>query len=227
MSKTIGITSLVLSAICWSFAPVSEAHAGGYWHCDSAPVQEFWEEDINLAEVSGRGHLCQTPYGLWSSMKIKGLTEGNAYTVWWIYIDDPGSCVNFPLPQGLELPDKSSVPFDEPAGYASGCGLADFFTTDSSGEFLNPLVVYGRMDSAVTNHHRRTRFNGELRSFTPSPGSQVWMLVFGHGPAKRDDKRELARQLLTPEDPLSGMPHLGIAGRNFGYPAAVVVFDIP
>ena len=102
-----------------------------------------------------------------------------------------------------------------------------FLTPDPSGEFLNPLVVYGRMDSVVADRRRKIRFAGDVRSFSPSPGSQVWMFVFGHGPADTTDKRQLARQLLTPEDPLSGVPHLGIAGRPFGYPAAVVVIDIP
>lgn len=55
------------------------------------------------------------------------------------------------------------------------------------------------------------------------------MLIFGHGPAKTGDGRELARQLLTPEDPDSGAPHLGIDGTQFmnSYPSSVVVIDIP
>lgn len=153
-------------------------------------------------------------------MSVRGLTPGNAYTVWWIYIDDPASCANSPLP----APDV--IPFPEPDDFAGPCGLVDFFTVDAGGQFLNPLVVFGRMDGVVAPDKARTRFAGDLRSFGPSPGSQVWMFVFGHGAANQADKRELARQLLTPEDPLSGVPHLGIAGRHFGYPAAVVVFEM-
>lgn len=149
------------------------------------------------------------------------LAPGNAYTVWWVYIDDPASCANFPLPS----PDV--IPFPETEDYAGPCGLADFFTPDPSEEFLNPLAVFGRMDSVIAAHKRKTRFAGDLRGFTPSSGSQVWMFLFGHGPADESDKRQLARQLLTPEDPSSGVPHLGIEGRPHGYPAGVVVFDIP
>lgn len=49
--------------------------------------------------------------------------------------------------------------------------------------------------------------------------------MFGHGAADTNDKRQLARQLLTPEDPGAGVPHLGIEGRPFGYPAGVVVVE--
>lgn len=227
MSKLVGILSLVLSAVLLPLTPATSAHASGFWNCDSEPLTSFWEEDVGFNELSGRGTVCATPLGLWSTMQVRGLTPGNAYTTWWVYIDDPESCINFPLPQGFPLPDGSKIPFDEPAGYAGRCGLADFGTPDPSGEFANPLGVFGRMDSVVARRKHRTRFAGDLRSFSPSSGSQVWLFLFGHGPADESDKRQLARQLLTPEDPASGTPHVGIEGRPFGYPAGVVVIDIP
>lgn len=193
-----------------------------YWNCDNQPLTSFWEKDIAGNELSGRGTICATPFGLWSTLSVRGLTRGNAYTTWWVYIDDPDSCANVPL-----TPDNSPVPFNEPVGYAGRCGLADFFTAAESGEFLDPLAVFGRMDSVTAQRKHRTRFAGDLRDFVPSSGSQIWMFVFGHGPADTTDKRQLARQLLTPEDPGSGIPHLGIAGRPFGYPAGVVVIQIP
>jgi hypothetical protein len=58
-----------------------------------------------------------------------------------------------------------------------------------------------------------------------SSGSQVWMLMFGHLAADFNDRRQLARQLLTPEDPGAGFPHLGVAAR--GYPAAIAIYEIP
>ncbi len=218
---------LVLTAVAIAFAGAltpNSAHAGGGdwgWHCDRQPAIDYWEGSITGQAIGGRGGICSTPYGMFSSLKLSGLTPGNAYTVWWVYIDKPEECVGFPL-----NPDNSDVPFPEPENYAGSCGLADFFTVDPEG-FLNPLVVYGRMDSVTAHNARRTWFSGDIRSFVPSSGSQVWMFVFGHGPADKTDKRQLARQLLTPEDPLSGVPHLGIEGRPFGYPAAVAVFNIP
>ncbi|MEM7612942.1 MAG: hypothetical protein AAF270_14755, partial [Pseudomonadota bacterium] len=169
------------------------------WHCAAEPVVDFWEQELIGSEATGRARLCTTPFGMYSSMKVRGLTPGNAYTVWWVYVDKPEECVNFPL-----TPENSEVPVAEPIGYAAPCGLADFFSVDPSGEFLNPLVVFGRMDGMVVNSDRRVNFHGSFRSFQPSPGSQVWLFAFGHGPADIYDKRQLARQLLTPEDPLSG-----------------------
>ena len=201
----------------------SRAEAGQYdWlDCDHQKLTSFWEEQIAGTPVRGRATLCKTPFGLWSTISARGLTPGNAYTVWWVYIDRPEQCA------GQPLPSPEVIPFPEPPEYAGTCGLADFFTPDESGAFLDPLAVFGRMDGSIVRTGYRTRFAGDWRDFQPRGGSQVWMFVFGHGPADTSDKRQLARQLLTPEDPASGAPHLGIDGRPFGYPAGVVVFDIP
>ena len=221
MTKISSVICFMLATALLQLAPTTAAHAGGFWNCESDQLTSFWEEDVGGSELSGRGTVCVTPFGLWSTMQVRGLTSGNAYTTWWVYIDDPESCANFPLPS------PEVIPFPEPENYAGSCGLADFFTPDPSGEFLNPLAVFGRMDSVIASGKRRTRFAGDLRDFEPSSGSQVWLFIFGHGPADQSDKRQLARQLLTPEDPGSGVPHVGIEGRPYGYPAGVVVIDIP
>ena len=226
-STVLIVATIVLSAALPFKNARAEYGHDWYWKCDTQRVTSFWEEQIAGNKISGRGTLCKTPRGTWSTMRLRGLTSGNAYTVWWVYIDDPDSCVNAPLSTDPASPTYNpDIPADEPVGYAGRCGLADFFTMDPSGEFLNPLAVYGRMDSVIADSRRKIRFAGDIRNFTPSPGSQIWMFVFGHGPADTTDNRQLARQLLTPEDPLSGVPHLGISGRPFGYPAGVVVFDV-
>lgn len=205
---------------------ISPAHAEEnkriFNNCDVTPVTDFWHGAFTGNEMGGRAGLCTTRRGLTGNMQVSGMIPGSPYTVWWVYIDNPGACVNFPL-----TPENSDVPIPEPLGYATPCGLADFFTPDESGEFLNPLAVFGRMDGILANDRRTNNFKGSFKDFYPSSGSQVWMFVFGHGPAKLEDNRELARQLLTPEDPLSGIPHVGIEGRPFGYPAGVAVFRIP
>ena len=222
MTRTYTVTAIVLCLLIAESVSAERAHASGIWNwnCEQNSLVDFWGAEIEGSELSGRGTVCATPLGLWSTMSVRGLTPGNAYTVWWVYIDDPASCANFPLP----APDV--VPFPEPADYAGPCGLADFFTMDASGQYLNPLAVFGRMDSVVAGKRHRTRFAGDLRSFVPSPGSQVWLFIFGHGAADNSDKRQLARQLLTPEDPGTGAPHLGIEGSPFGYPAGVVVVNM-
>ena len=223
--KNISMAAAALVVLSGTALP-TPAQAGGYngWGlvCDTSPLTTIWEDDVGFDELKGRGGFCASRYGTFGSMSVRGLTPGNAYTVWWVYIDKPEECANFPL-----TPAVADIPFDEPAGYANGCGFADFFTVDPEENIVNPLVVYGRMDSVVAHNKRRTVFSGDIRDFEPAPGSQVWMLIFGHGPADTHDKRQLARQLLTPEDPASGTPHVGIEGRPWGYPSGVVVFDVP
>ena len=171
-------------------APTAEVHADAAWRCDNQALTPLGETD-----TSGRGTLCATPFALLSEMNVRGLNVGDAYTVWWVYIDDP-TCTMDPNPLA--------------------CFMGD-----------NPVAVFGRMDGVVAKSGRPTHFSGELRSFSPAAGSQIWLLLFGHGPADHVDNRHLARQLLTPEDPNAGAPHLGIVGGPVGEPAAVIVFAIP
>ena len=214
------LATLISAFLILGFSIISEAQArfGEDFRCDRESLTSFWEQDIAGQTLSGRGTVCAVRSGLWSSLAVHGLTAGHAYTVWWVYIDRPASCAGVRL-----TPENAPVPFPEPENYAGMCGLADFFTPSPSGQGLDPLAVFGRMDSAIASHAGRTWFSGDLRGLDPSPGSQVWLFVFGHGPADAYDNRQLARQLLTPEDPGAGVPHLGIEGRPFGYPAGVVV----
>jgi hypothetical protein len=147
--------------------------------------------------VSGSGTLCVTSDGLFGRLRVEHLTPGDAYTVWWVYFNDPASCV---------VPNE--------------CGPVDFEGDD-------PVSVFGRMDSIVAPASGIAQLSGKIRGMRPTPGSQVWFLVFGHGGADYSDGRRLARQLLTPEDPNVGAPHLGnwIDG-PLGAPAAVASFDI-
>ena len=210
---------LILIALPEQTVRADDHEGGGY--CDTEPLSNLWEPNIAGTELSGKGKVCVTPQGLRGNMTVRGLTAGNAYTVWWVYIDRPDQCIPF----WLQPPD---VPFPEPEGYAGACSFVDFFTFDPAAGILDPLVVFGRMDSTVVPKDSGvSRFSGTVGGMKPSPGSQVWMLVFGHGPADTSDGRQLARQLLTPEDPLSGIPHVGIEGRPFGYPSSVVVVTLP
>jgi hypothetical protein len=136
-------------------------------------------------------------------MRVRNLTAGNAYTVWWVYFDNAADCVDG---------ERILAP--------TACGA--LFNGNWDGD--NPRAVFGRMDSAVPTHDRE-HFHGQMRDFIPSSGSQVMLLIFGHGVADYGDTQHLARQLLTPEDPAAGFPHLGIAAN--GYPVAVAVYTIP
>ncbi len=166
--------------------PLEEAVAAQT--CERQPVNPI------LVEASGSARLCVAPSNLKARMRVRGLVPGEAYTVWWIYIDDPTQC------DGV-------------------CGFETF-----GGD--NPLAVFGRLDSIVAPASGRATFSSELRGMRASPGAEVWFLVFGHGAAV--EGRELARQLLTPEDPSAGTPHLGnIIDGPLGFPAADARFTVP
>ena len=149
-------------------------------------------------DVSGGAQLCLSPKGAKGLITAKGLTAGEAYTVWFVYFDDPASC---------------ATPF--------ACDLPDF-----AGD--NPQAVFGRFASAVAPRNGHHVFKGEVGGFQPSSGSQVWLLILGHGPADYADGRHLARQLLTPEDPAAGAPHLGNVVDGPGFQdAGIAVFVTP
>jgi hypothetical protein len=149
--------------------------------------------------IAGQARLCISGQGVSGNMEVEHLRPGDAYTVWFIYFDDPSKCVG---------------------GGPGVCGDADFGG-------VKPLGVFGRYDSAVGPADGEEEFQGRVPGLRLSPGSQVWLLIFGHGQADRADGSHLARQLLTPEDPGAGAPHLGnVVDGPRGKPAAIAVFNI-
>jgi len=147
------------------------------------------------AAVEGFARLCLTPGAATGIVQASNLTAGDAYTVWFVYIDHPEQCA---------MPNQ--------------CADVDF-----GGD--NPVGVFGRFDSSVAPVNGRLRFSGSVSGFQPSNGSQIWLLIYDHGAADYSDGRHLARQLLTPEDPAAGAPNLGniVDGPGFT-PAGIAVF---
>ena len=114
--------------------------------------------------------------------------------------------------------------FDDPSQCATPgqCGAP----TDFAGP--DPLAVFGRLDSAVAPPNGKVNFSGQVRGLHLSSPSQVWFIMFDHGPASTTDNRFRARQLQTPQDPPTGTPHLGnvVDGLNQTL-AAIAIFNIP
>lgn len=187
---------LAIGTVLLAAAPLTFVHADhdenrGCVKQDSAAIP-FVE-----TEATGSATLCLRPRGLKGHLRLKGLIPGNAYTVWWVYIDDPSSC----------------------SGGPGVCGVPDFFGD-------KPLAVMGRFSSGVAPRRGRLGFWGSLNGLEPTSGSQVWFFTWGHGAAS-DDGAALARQLLTPEDPNAGIPHLGNAvDGQLGYPVSNAVFTV-
>jgi hypothetical protein len=138
-------------------------------------------------------------------MQTENLTPGDAYTIWFAYIDDPTNCGRY---QG---------------GTRGVCQDQDFFLPAD-----NPAGVFGRMDGTIAAKSGRAGFTGSFRGLRLSHGAVVLLIMFGHGPASATDNRYLARQVLTPQLQVLGAPGLGVAAdRDPGHGVAVAAFNIP
>ena len=165
--------------------------------------------DLNTGSgISGQARLCYGDTGVQVRMSAKNLIAGQAYTVWFVYFNDPSTCITAP-------------------GTAEPCGPPDLTSPLPSSTNPNaaPAGVFGRMDAAVADQEGTARFTARLRDFHASPGSRVHLVIFNHGSAS-DDNYSRARQLLTPETPGLGSPGLGLGTRK-GFMAGGAIFDIP
>jgi hypothetical protein len=155
-----------------------------------------------LAEmVSGEVSVCQTAGDVNAKLKLKGLTPGTVYTVWFIYIDDGSKCA------------------------AEGQATC-FGTTPTGGDQTAvPDEAFGRLTDLVAPKNGKANVTGDVPGLKLSKGSQVWILLKGHGPANTSDNLALARQLLTPEDETAGAPNLGIVGGSVADFASLNTFD--
>lgn len=153
--------------------------------------------DLAGLGIGGTATLCNSNAGLKAHVRAEGLMPGEAYTVWWIYVDNPSACANYVGPPGFECE-------------------GEFFINQG-----DPLSVLGRLGSGVAPGNGKIHFKDEVKGLQASSGSVVWLFIMAHGEAS-DDGRERARQLLTPEDAFFGAPHLGIAlpGAVVAIPAA-------
>jgi len=157
---------------------------------------------LNETGITGEARLCFSSSGVRSEIVTRNLTPGYVYSIWFAYIDKPSMCVT---------PDH--------------CAELDFYVGH------DPVGVFGRTDSVVATRTHAV-FSASVRSLRLSSGSQVWLTAQVHGPASVDDNRELSRQLLTPQDPIFGVPGGGalvdmVDGHPRAKPALIAIFNIP
>jgi len=193
LSKLIGILTVLIIVVT-----VNTAQAKA--QCDNQDIFDFgFFGFFPESGATGSGNMCATPGGLKAQMSVEGLIPGNSYTVWWVYFDN-------------QVNNESQCVGGFP--FVGACGFGDF-----GGD--NPVAVFGLLGSVVAADSGKAHFGDQLNGMQISSGSEVWLLMFGHGEADMEDNRQLARQLLTPEDPTAGFPHLGVAAN--GYPVALTV----
>lgn len=161
--------------------------------------------DLNTGSgMSGQAILCYGEDGVQVRLSANNLLAGQAYTVWFVYFDNPANCITAP-------------------GTASPCGPRDL--TSPLPPNGVPAGVFGRMDGAVADQFGSARFSARLQDFHFSPGSDVHLVIFNHGPVSNDNYAR-AHQLLTPETPGLGSPGLGLGTRK-GFMAGGAVLHIP
>lgn len=202
--KRSSVLRFVLIAFCMFFiGAVSSTRADDL--CAKVPVTQ-----LGNSGATGHAVLCVNDDGVQTSMRISNLISGNAYTVWFVYFDNPAACAS----SGFTGPGQP-------------CGSADLTTPvpDALHPSLAPAGVFGRMDSAVADEDGRARFSAKMQDFKVSKGSLIWLVIFTHGPASTDNHAR-ALQLLTPETPGLGAPGLGLLARK-GFGAGVAAFNIP
>ncbi len=202
--KRNSVLRFVLIAFCmFFFGAVSRTRADD--NCAGVPVAQQGNSG-----ATGHAVLCVNEDGVQASMKVSHLVSGNAYTVWFVYFDNPAACTS----SGLTGPGQP-------------CGAADLTkpVPDALHPGLAPPGVFGRMDSGVADEDGQARFSAKLQDFKVSKGALIWLFIFVHGPASADNEAR-ARQLLTPEAPGLGAPGLGLLVRK-GFGAGVAVFNIP
>jgi hypothetical protein len=194
----LGSAFVPVAALCFFFAGAANARAAD---CPISLNTSVSQQGSSGA--TGHAALCVNDDGLKAKMKVTNLVPGNAYTVWFIYFDNPAACT------------------------VSGCAPGDLTAPlpDATHPTLAPAGVFGRMDSAIADEDGEARFSAKLQNFKVSKGSLIWLFVFTHGPASTDNQ-ERARQLLTPEAPVLGAPGLGFFVRK-GFGAGLAVFNIP
>ncbi|MGE5205635.1 MAG: hypothetical protein ACM3PW_08465 [Chlamydiota bacterium] len=156
-------------------------------------------QSVSLASanspITGDAILCVNTIGAKGQLVAHNLIPKAAYTIWFVYFDNPALCA---------VPDS--------------CSGGDLINPAD-----DPVGVFGRFSNAVADTDGTALFKGEVPGFTPGSGSQVWLTMFVHGPAS-DSPKARARQLLTPETPALGAPGEGVGTRK-GFMAANAAFQ--
>ena len=191
--KKIGlflVSSTLLTVSAAVLCSFTSAQAG----CQQQPLAALQET------VQGSGFLCSLPGDVTAGLVVSGLTPGDAYTFWFIYIPDGTTC---------------------------GADQATCFGASATGGQQNavPAEAFGRLSDVIAPKNGKAILFGDVPGLRLAKGSQVWLLLKGHGPANTSDDLARARQLLTPEDPTVGAPNLGILGGNAADNSGLAVFN--
>lgn len=151
----------------------------------------------NDSGVTGMASLCITSGGVRAQVHAKNLTPGNAYTLWFIYFDDPSKC----LAPGACTDVDAFTPAEDPEG------------------------VFGRYDSTLATFTSATLLGHS--GLQPSSGSVVSLEIVDHGAKANDGKHRARQVLTPQIPVLGAPGLGTAADGTMGNPAAAALFTIP
>jgi len=151
----------------------------------------------NDSGVTGKALLCITDAGVEARIHASALTTGNAYTMWFIYFDNPSKCVT-----------------------PGSCSDLDAFTPTD-----DPEGVFGRFDSIVA-HARSATFSGH-GGLHLSSGSVVSLEIVAHGVPSEDGKHRARQLLTPQIPVLGAPGLGTSVDGTVGNPVAAAQFILP
>jgi hypothetical protein len=109
------------TAVALSAAPLA-AQGQGDETCLDAPVSQ-----LTSSPIGGTARLCADGAGVRAAMSAEQLTAGEAYTIWFVYFDNPAACAAQPCAGADALGDDPVAVFSRMDGVvADGAGAARF-----------------------------------------------------------------------------------------------------
>jgi hypothetical protein len=179
-SATVAAALLVASAATTTGAPADQQHSSLRWFADGA-------------EVSGASaELRRTDSGVGFTLRTRGLTGGDAVTIWWVIFNYPDECEH-PLPE-----------------FGVPCSVPDLFNPDVAATVMfaagNVVGASGRTSFAA--HLAQGHASTPHPAFADAPGllnprgADVHLVVRTHGQLLPQLAKEMIRTFeggCTPE----------------------------
>lgn len=154
-------------------------------------VVETHPSQGDVREIDGsKASLLTTSEGVVASVETTGLTPGNAYTLWFVAINNPGACENKPCKGSDVLGNSAAVESD--VGYGDGViagpdGTATFTTHRRKGAIPQAWIGTGLTKPETAEIHLVIHDHGPLIA-----GREAEMIGTFRGACQEDSLSKMA-----------------------------------
>lgn len=155
------VAAATLLAACATERAENEFSVRAYSH-----VMETHPSQGEVREITGsEATLFTTSRGVVASVSTVGLTPGNAYTLWFVAINNPAACANSPCKSSDVLGDSASVQSD--VGFGDGLiagadGRGVFTTHRPAGPIPQAWIGTGLTNPETAEIHLVVHDHGPL-----------------------------------------------------------------